>query len=73
MPRKFISRRLADRIRDSRQAADLTQEELSQITGIPQPMISNFERAVNAPSIPNLFTLARCLNASTDHLIGLVD
>lgn len=59
---------LALAVRDARIAANLTQAELSKISGITQAEISRIEGAKYAPRVGTLFKLATALN--TGFLIG---
>lgn len=59
---------LALAVRDARIAANLTQAELSKISGITQAEISRIEGAKYAPRVGTLFKLASALD--TGFLIG---
>ncbi|AIC48168.1 helix-turn-helix domain-containing protein [Rhodoluna lacicola] len=59
---------LALAVRDARIAANLTQSQLAEITGITQAEISRIEGAKYAPRVGTLFKLAAALN--TSFLIG---
>ena len=53
-----------------RENANLTQQQLSKATNIPQPSISAWEREVFVPSILNCVQLADFYGISVDELIG---
>lgn len=55
---------LALAVRDARIAGNLTQAELSKISGITQAEISRIEGAKYAPRVGTLFKLAAALNTS---------
>lgn len=46
----------------------ISQTELSQMTGIPQPQISNYIRGKTSPTYYNLHKIATALNCSMDEL-----
>lgn len=45
---------------------DMSQLELSEITGIPQPVLSGYMNGKNLPGFYNLDKIAKALNCSTD-------
>ena len=51
----------AQRIRDARQAAELTQTQLAELTGIDQADISKWERGVYHPTIDSMKRLATAM------------
>jgi len=55
----FSRKRLGRALRDARRQLGLTQHQLSAMSGIAQPTISNIERAVTGTSVD---TLLRLLN-----------
>lgn len=62
-----------ERIRDTREDADLTQTDIAQILKIRQTVYSRYERGINALPIEHLITLAKFYHTSTDYLLGLTD
>lgn len=69
--RKGVKEGLGSRIRASRMAIDMTQEQLSWETGVSQVTISNLERGVTAGvSSDRLAALSAALGVSTDYLLG---
>jgi len=53
---------LAIALADAREARNLTQAQLSEMTGIKQPTLSRIEHG-RVPELPNLKKLAAALNA----------
>ena len=63
---------LSDRLREIRKQRGLTQKELEACSGVPQNTISRIEiGSVQEISTRTLIGLARALQVSTDHLLGL--
>lgn len=53
-----------------RKRRNLNQRELSERSGVPQPMISEIERGiVRNPQIGTMYKLARALKCTVDDLI----
>ena len=57
-------------LRKKRRELDLTQYELSEMTGIAQNDISRYEKSRIKPTIDNLIKLADALNVTTDFLLN---
>ena len=64
---------LADRLRNARKAANLTQEMLSKIVNTTKGTISNYENGHSTPSNEMLIHLANALDTTTDYLLGRSD
>jgi len=62
---------IGQKIRFWRKKRKYTQFDLSELTGISQAMISNFERGYNNPSATQLAALARALQTSADDLLPI--
>lgn len=67
---------LKARLKAARLKAELTQQALAKLTGIPQATISMFERPngnnpANMLPALTLYRLAKGLGVSADYLIGL--
>jgi len=57
-------------LREYRTKRGMSQVELSERSGVPQPMISEIETgSVKAPQVPTLYALARALRCTVDDLI----
>src|SRR5688500_8903368 len=71
--RIWIMTTLGDRMRLSREAANLTLEELAGRVGIAYQQLWRYEKDKNEPSVSILKQVAVVLNVTTDYLLGLVD
>ncbi len=61
------------RIRDLREDADLTQQEIAKLLNVSQATYSRYESGeLDIPSA-SLITLARFYKTSVDYLLGLSD
>jgi transcriptional regulator with XRE-family HTH domain len=61
-----------DRLREIREARGLTQNELAAVTGIHPQQIYKIENGkILSPGASTLIALAKCLEVSTDYLLGL--
>lgn len=58
------------RIRDMREDADLTQEQVARILGIAQTVYSRYERGVQTIPLSLLIQLADYYHVSLDYLVG---
>lgn len=61
------------RLRQVREANDLTQREMSDILGISQQHYSMYERGKRILDIEQVIRVCRALNTSADYLLGLSD
>lgn len=59
-----------DRIKKARIDAGYTQNQVSEITGISQPILSKLETGDREPSLENLGILADFYEVSIDWLLG---
>ncbi|MCK5930998.1 MAG: helix-turn-helix transcriptional regulator [Fulvimarina manganoxydans] len=64
---------LADRLRATREARDLTQSDVARAAGVDLRTVRAYEAAAKTPSAPTLIRLASVLGVSVDYLLGLVD
>ena len=55
-------------IRDLREDADLTQEQVAKILGTTQSMYARYERGATELPIRHLITLCRLYHVSADHI-----
>ena len=58
------------RLRDMREDADLTQRQLAELLGMPQPQYSRYEQGLRDLPTHLLIRLAEIYNTSTDFLLG---
>ena len=61
------------RIKDLREDADLTQQELADYLHIKQNTYSQYENGQRQIPLDVLIKLAKYYNTSTDYLLGLTD
>lgn len=62
---------IAKRLRDTRKARGLTQVEVAQLVGIPQTLLSEYERGTVRLHGAMVAALAKVLHVSTDELLGV--
>jgi len=62
---------LAQRLKDMREEKNLSQNQLSKITGIPQRSISRWEQGSSSIMMANIIALAKFFGCTSDYLIGL--
>ena len=60
---------LGQRIRKTRTAKNITQEELGEICELSTAHIGHIERGTRTPSIDSVFRISQALNVSMDYLI----
>ncbi len=58
-------------IRDLREDADLTQQQVAEILGTSQTMYARYERGANEMPIRHLIALCRLYRVSSDYILGL--
>ena len=61
------------RIRNLREDADKTQQEIAEYLGTSQTMYARYERGANELPIRHLISLCKLYNVSSDYLLGLSD
>ena len=59
-----------DYLRSQRRLASLTLRELSELTQISNPYLSQLERGLHAPSVRVITSLAKALNLSAEALLS---
>ncbi len=64
---------IGKRLRDLREDADLTQEQLSKILNINKHSISSYERNKSEPPDIIKIKIVKYFNISSDYLLGIVD
>ena len=65
-----IARYIAENIRHLRQSRNLTQEQLSRISGVPRPTWSNLESGAANPTVSVLVKVAGALQVPVEELIS---
>lgn len=64
----------AYRLKRARLQRNLSQSDLSELSGVETPSICNFERGYRTPKIIGTYiALSRALQVSVDYLLGLTD
>ena len=58
-------------IRDLREDADLTQQQVAEILGTSQTMYARYERGANEMPIRHLIALSKLYKVSSDYILGL--
>lgn len=61
------------RIREARQAANLTQRQLADLLGIKDATLSGYETGAHDPKSNMLAEIARICNVTVDYLLGISD
>ena len=61
------------RLRDLREDADLTQDELVQILAMPKTTYTNYEQGKREPPFSLIIRLAEMYNVSIDYIAGLTN
>ena len=64
---------IAQRIREAREAKNMTQTELAEIIGSHVNVIWQYENAKRVPSLENGSKIAKILNIDLNFLMGLYD
>lgn len=67
----FDSTAFSRREKAARMAAGLSQNKLSEETGLHRNTIANYEKGLQAPAADSLAALCTVLNVSADWLLGL--
>lgn len=65
----MINKNIGKRIRQYRESADLTQEDLAKALNVSITAVSNIERGVNYPSFENFINIANLFEISADSLL----
>ena len=58
-------------IRDLREDADMTQEQVAAVLGSSQTMYARYERGANEMPIHHLISLCRLYGVTSDYILGL--
>lgn len=59
------------KIRDLREDADLTQQQVAEVLGTSQTMYARYERGANELPLRHLLRLCRLYGVSSDVILGL--
>ena len=61
------------RIRDLREDADLTQQQIAEILGTSQTMYARYERGANELPLHHLLSLCKYYQVSAVYILGLTN
>ena len=61
------------RLKDMREDADKSQEEIAKVIGTSQSYYAQYENGKRAIPFERMVTLAKYYNVSLDYLAGLID
>lgn len=61
------------RLRDLREDADLTQDQLVKILGMHKTTYTNYEQGKREPPFELIIRLAKLYNVSIDYIAGITD
>lgn len=64
----MVDPHIGKRLKECRQKAGISQTELAQITGMGITAISNIERGSNYPTVDNLITIMKAVDASPNYV-----
>lgn len=64
-----IEKSVGQRIKEYREKAGVSQEQLAERIGISITSMSNIERGVNYPSFNNFISILRSIDATADHIL----
>lgn len=62
---------IGDKIKELRQARNLTQQELSQILSVTKSAISAYENNIRVPSIDILIKISLIFHVTLDNILGV--
>lgn len=65
--------KIAVRLRELREEAGKSQQDIADILGISRPAYTFYETGKRAPTSENLFVLADFFHVTTDYLLGRTD
>ncbi len=60
----------AEKVREKRKEAKMTQKELAEKVGISRPYLVQIEKEIRTPTIPVGYQIARVLDCTLDELAG---
>lgn len=66
-----MKNQFAERLRELRTEAEMSQAQLAKLLGVVQHTVSNWENKVRQPDFDMLMKIATALDVSTDYLLGL--
>lgn len=69
MKKQIDYKAMGVRIRSTREAANMTQEQLAEVCGLSAAHIGHIERGTRIPSLESLLQIAKTLQISMDYLL----
>lgn len=66
-------KKFAERLKQARQDAGISQQSLVDATGIHLRQLGRYEQDVSEPTLPKLIAIADVLGVSIDYLAGRTD
>lgn len=66
-----MKNKFAERLKELRIEAKMSQKQLAELLGVVQHTISNWEKEARQPDFDMLIKIAETLDVSTDFLLGL--
>lgn len=69
MTEKELLKNLGIRVRELRKSRGLSQQQLAELLGVSDPMISNLENGKKSIKIINLYTLSEVFDVTIDYLL----
>jgi DNA-binding XRE family transcriptional regulator len=63
-------RKIGRRLRELRDALQITQQTVAQRSGIPESTVSKYERGLIMPSLPSVVALAKALECRSGDIMG---
>lgn len=64
---------LGARLKELRRRRGMTQAEFAQLLGVTKETVYRYEHGTQEPSLSRLASIAKCLDTSTDCLLGIRD
>ena len=65
--------KFAERLKELRLEANLSQRDLAKALGVSQPAVARWEANLQTPNIAVLMAVAKFFDVTTDYLLGLED
>ncbi len=60
-------------MKSERLAKGLTQKQVADVLGVTHNAMSQYESGTREPSVDLIVKICKCLDVSSDYLLGLVD
>ena len=73
MQEKMLSTLIGNRIKQTRESLNLTQENFGELIGLEQASLSNIENGKNLPSVYTLYSIIEKSKTNADFFFDTVD